>query len=312
MISIVLTHFNKGLLLNRTIESLQPWDDIVHEIIVVDDLSTDSEWQMNHEYLLKTYPKVKIIENIDNKGPAVRLNQGALAATGDYLFFMDSDDVLAPDRLNLFLTEMQKQAADLCYAEKVKIHDLEEIKKHTVATWEASNDPLTYVLDNNIMQMCVMCTRELFLKSKGCNENIFIQDESLALNLAKHSKKIISTNLPSVFVILDKEETKSNRGENRLSRHLEQQHHDMFFTIYDFLKDYPDISPYNKKLLTKKAISTYWKSVRYTPQKTSLDFWIYLGACLNPIKIWDKYHIKLIQYFNQLDHVRKINAREHT
>ena len=41
MISIILTHFNKGLLLNRTIESLQPWDDIVNENIVVDDRSTE-------------------------------------------------------------------------------------------------------------------------------------------------------------------------------------------------------------------------------------------------------------------------------
>ena len=126
---------------------------------------------------------------------------------------MDADDVLAPNRLNMFLAEMQKQNADLCYAEKVKIHDLNEIQKHTIATWQSSTTPLNYVLENNIMQMCVMCTRDLFIKSKGCNENIFIQDESLALNLSKYSKKIISSDLHSVFVILDETETKSIRGE---------------------------------------------------------------------------------------------------
>lgn len=231
MISVILTHYNKGQLLNRTIESLQPQDENLHEIIVVDDCSTDPEWSKNSKYLIETYPKIKIIQNADNKGPAVRLNQGAFSATGNYLFFMDADDVLAPNRLNMFLAEMQKQNADLCYAEKVKIHDLNEIQKHTIATWQSSTTPLNYVLENNIMQMCVMCTRDLFIKSKGCNENIFIQDESLALNLSKYSKKIISSDLHSVFVILDETETKSIRGENRLSRHLEQQHHDMFFTI---------------------------------------------------------------------------------
>jgi glycosyltransferase involved in cell wall biosynthesis len=310
MISIVLTHFNKGLLLNRTIESLQPWDDIVHEIIVVDDHSSDPEWVKNAEYIRHTYPKIKIIQNTDNKGPAVRLNQGAFAATGDYLFFMDADDVLAPDRLNMFLNEMQKQNADLCYAKKVKIHDLNEIKNHTIAFWESSTTPLTYVLEHNIMQMCVMCTRELFLKSKGCNEKIFIQDESLALNLAKYSKKIISSSLHSVFVILDEAETKSIRGENRLSRHLEQQHHDMFFTIDDFIQNYPNIIEKDKKLLTQKAISTYWKSIRYTPQRKFSDTFIYLAARINPIKVWNKHQQKLTTYFEQLDHVRKINKRE--
>ncbi len=223
---------------------------------------------------------------------------------------MDADDILAPNRLNMFLAEMQKQNADLCYAEKVKIHDLNEIQRHTLATWQSSTTPLNYVLENNIMQMCVMCTRELFQKSKGCNENIFIQDESLALNLSKYSKKIISSDLHSVFVILDETETKSIRGENRLSRHLEQQHHDMFFTIDDFIRDYPDIAEQNKKLLIKKAISTYWKSIRHTPQRKFSDFIIYLTSHLHPIQTWNKHRMKLTTYFNQLDHVRKINSRE--
>lgn len=310
MISVILTHYNKGQLLNRTIESLQPQDENLHEIIVVDDCSTDPEWSKNSKYLIETYPKIKIIQNADNKGPAVRLNQGAFSATGNYLFFMDADDILAPNRLNMFLAEMQKQNADLCYAEKVKIHDLNEIQRHTLATWQSSTTPLNYVLENNIMQMCVMCTRELFQKSKGCNENIFIQDESLALNLSKYSKKIISSDLHSVFVILDETETKSIRGENRLSRHLEQQHHDMFFTIDDFIRDYPDIAEQNKKLLIKKAISTYWKSIRHTPQRKFSDFVIYLTSHLHPIQTWNKHRMKLTTYFNQLDHVRKINSRE--
>ncbi|WP_180106706.1 MULTISPECIES: glycosyltransferase family 2 protein [unclassified Acinetobacter] len=310
MISVILTHYNKGLLLNRTIESLQPQNENLHEIIVVDDCSTDPEWCKNSKYLLDTYPKIKIIQNTDNKGPAVRLNQGAFSATGDYLFFMDADDVLAPNRLNMFLEEMQKQNADLCYAEKVKIHDVNEIQKHTTGIWESSTTPLSYVLENNIMQMCVMCTRELFLKSRGCNENIFIQDESLALNLARYSQKIISSDLHSVFVILDKSETKTIRGENRLSRHLEQQHHDMFFTINDFIQDNPELLEKDKKLLTQKALSTYWKSIRHTPKQKISDFFIYLTSRINPISTWDTHRPKLITYFNQLDHVRKINNRE--
>ena len=158
------------------------------------------------------------------------------------------------------------------------------------------------------MQMCVMCSKELFLKAGGCNEKIFIQDESLALNLGKYSQKIISTDLHCVFVILDEEETTRVRGENRLSRHLEQQHYDMFFTIDDFLQNYPNIDQENKKILIKKAFSTYWKSIKNTPQQCFSDLLIYLGSKVSPIKIWDKNHQHLIEYFEKLDHVRKIRT----
>lgn len=308
MISIVLTHFNKGLLLNRTIDSLNFQDDIVHEIIIVDDASTDPNWHENSDYLKKLSPKIKIISNFENKGPAIRLNQGGLSAEGEYLFFMDADDVLAPDRLSLFLNEMKLNHADLCYAKKVKIHDIEEIKKHQHATWEISQTPLRYIVENNIMQMCVMCTRDLFLKSTGCNEKVFIQDESLALNLGKFSKTLISTDLHSVFVILDKDETKSIRGSNRLSRDLAQQHHDHFFTIYDFIQQAPELENHTKTLLIKKAISTYWKSKKSTNSATITDHIIYLYSKINAQYIFNNNKEKIILHFRNLQNIRIIKS----
>ncbi len=59
MISVILTHYNKGQLLNRTIESLQPQDENLHEIIVVDDCSTDPEWSKNSKYLIELTQKSK-------------------------------------------------------------------------------------------------------------------------------------------------------------------------------------------------------------------------------------------------------------
>jgi hypothetical protein len=81
----------------------------------------------------------------------------------------------------------------------------------------------------------------------------------------------------------------------------------MFFTIHDFLNNYPEIDQENKTILVKKALSTYWKSIRKTPQQRFSDVLIYLGSRMNPLKTWDKHHQHLIEYFNQLDHVRKIS-----
>lgn len=305
-ISVVLTHFNKGLLLQRTIDSLQPEQPDLFEIIIVDDASTDPLWLEFSKTLEQKYNKVKVIHNNSNLGPANRLNQGANLALGDYIFFMDADDVLAPERLKQIMTLMQESNCDLFYGNKVKVHDLNEINNFKQLLTVKIEQPLTYMIQHNIMEMCVMCTRDLWQESKGCNPTLFIQDESLALELGVMAKKLLFTEIPTVFVILDENETKQIRGKNRLSQNLNQQHHDMFFTIDEFLLSH-DLSLQQKNLLQKKALSTYWKSLKTTKHKSIKEFILYVLAKHNPEKWWNIRHPKLKQYFSKLDHVRHPN-----
>lgn len=303
-ISVVLTHFNKGKLLQRTIDSLQPDLPELLEIIIVDDASTDPNWPLFSKKIELQYPKVKIIQNHDNKGPANRLNQGANAAQGDYIFFMDADDVLAPNRLKQIIDLMQSGQYDLFYGNKVKIHDLVAIQSFPNIDTISIEDPLTYIIEHNIMEMCVMCSKEVWQNSKGCNPSLFIQDESLALELGVTAKKLLFTKTPTVFVILDQEETKTKRGDNRLSKNLNQQHHDMFFTIYDFLNAHL-LNENQRKILKKKALSTYWKSLKSQNQQSIKEFLYYILAKRNPDKWWTTRNQELKTYFSLLNSVRK-------
>lgn len=302
-ISVILTHFNKGVLLQRTIDSLQHELPELLEIIVVDDASTDPNWINFSVELERQYSKVKIIRNLSNLGPANRLNQGANAASGEYLFFMDADDVLAPNRLKQIIELMIKYSCDLFYGNKVKIHALYESTIHPNINTIAIEKPLTYMIQNNIMEMCVMCSKALWLRSQGCNPKLFIQDESLALHLGLVAQKLLFTPTPCVFVILDEKETKTKRGDNRLSRNLNQQHHDMFFTIDDFMNDYAS-DKLQQKLLKKKALSTYWKSLKATQNTSFIEFCFYLAGKINPEKIWILRSKQLKDYFSRLKHVR--------
>lgn len=302
-ISVVLTHFNKGELLQRTIDSLQHETPELIEIIVVDDASTDPSWNSFSVELENKYPKVKIIRNLTNLGPANRLNQGANAASGDYLFFMDADDVLAPNRLNQIITLMAQYSCDLFYGNKIKVHALSESNNYPNLITHTIEQPLTYMIEHNIMEMCVMCSKEVWLRSQGCNPRLFIQDESLALQLGLAAQKLLFTETPCVFVILDETETKTKRNNNRLSRNLNQQHHDMFFTIDDFMKGYA-INKIQQKLLKKKALSTYWKSLKVNHNTSLTEFFWYLAAKINPEKIWLLRANYLESYFSQLKNVR--------
>ena len=96
LISIIVPCFNSGKTIKRTIESLknQTWSQ--KEIIVVNDGSND----LNTLNILNSLEGVLII-NQKNCGLSAARNAGANKAKGRFLFFIDSDDWIEEDCLEL-------------------------------------------------------------------------------------------------------------------------------------------------------------------------------------------------------------------
>jgi GT2 family glycosyltransferase len=101
-VSIVIVSFNTSQLLDECIESIERETRCSHEIIVVDNASTDRSLQM----LRKKYGSVTLIENADNVGFARANNQGFCIASGKYFFMLNPDTVIlngAIDKLVEFM-----------------------------------------------------------------------------------------------------------------------------------------------------------------------------------------------------------------
>ena len=93
-ISIVTPHFNRADLLADTIKSVRAQSRSDWELIVVDDRSDPAHWE---KIQALAGPQIKVLQRIDGiKGPSRCRNLGLKAATGEYIFFLDSDDLLAP------------------------------------------------------------------------------------------------------------------------------------------------------------------------------------------------------------------------
>lgn len=97
MISVVVPVYNVATYLAQSLESIlaQTFTDL--EILVVDDGSTDGSAQLCDEYAAKDL-RVKVIHKA-NGGLSDARNVGMSQAKGDWLFFADSDDWLAPEAL---------------------------------------------------------------------------------------------------------------------------------------------------------------------------------------------------------------------
>ena len=96
MISVVIPAFNRPQKVRRAVASVVSQKDLRPdglEIIVVDDTSIPPL------QLHDADPRVRIVRLVENKGPAGARNAGIQASCGEYLAFLDSDDLWLPDKL---------------------------------------------------------------------------------------------------------------------------------------------------------------------------------------------------------------------
>ena len=99
LFSVVIPTFNRRHLLPQTLQSLAAQTCQEYETIIVDDGSTDD----TSKYLAGLGDSVRVISQ-ENRGPGAARNAGAASARGDYIAFLDSDDVWFPWTLATFAT----------------------------------------------------------------------------------------------------------------------------------------------------------------------------------------------------------------
>ncbi len=96
--SVIVPLYNKGPYLSKALASViaQTFRDF--ELIVVDDGSTDDSFQVAQSVLKTADVKHQLIHQ-ENSGVSTARNNGVLAASGDYICFLDADDWWAPSFL---------------------------------------------------------------------------------------------------------------------------------------------------------------------------------------------------------------------
>jgi glycosyltransferase involved in cell wall biosynthesis len=90
-ISVVIPTFNRRHLVLKALSSVRSQTFAPSEIVIVDDCSTDDTADLLKE-LATTDKSIRPIILEENGGPAVARNAGALAARGEFVAFLDSDD----------------------------------------------------------------------------------------------------------------------------------------------------------------------------------------------------------------------------
>lgn len=111
--SIVVPVYNVEQYLDDCLKSLQEQAFADHEIICVNDGSTDHSREILSEWETRI-PQLKIIDR-KNGGLSAARNTGLAAATGNYIIFVDSDDWVEPTMLNRLAEEANGEDM-ICFA----------------------------------------------------------------------------------------------------------------------------------------------------------------------------------------------------
>ena len=191
-VSVIVPVHNVAKYLRKCVESIaqQTLTDI--EIILIENMSTDSSYEICLE-LANNDKRIKVIK-LDRGGISYVRNKGVEAASSPYIAFVDGDDIIAPEMYN----EM------LAHAEA---NDLDLVTCHLLKRYEYRSDRLVYKSDGtsavflaaDFLKLCfeskipnsvctLLCRKDLF-KNIEFPEGVYFEDVATIWRLIKASRR---------------------------------------------------------------------------------------------------------------------------
>ena len=219
LVSIITPTYNASKHVLETIKSVKMQTYQNWEMLVIDDASTDNTAEtIIHE--IRGDARFKFIQLNENSGPAVARNKGISSANGQFIAFLDSDDVWHPEKLERQLRFMKENNIAFSYTAYRMIDEEGNILKNAINVPRTMNyhsllkdtkiGTLTVMIDKRVIGMVQMpeyrdCSEDygLWLKilsggiiAHGLNEELAFYrkcEKSLSSNKLKSARKTWNT-----------------------------------------------------------------------------------------------------------------------
>lgn len=192
LISIITVNLNGKDYLGTCLDSIKnlnyPKDKL--EVIVIDNSSTDGSIQ----FLAGSYPEIKVIRNDFNRGFAVANNQGARAANGEYIAFLNNDTKVDTNWLVELLEPVYKDKETVCSGSKVLSMDGKTLDfVGGMVNFEGKGFQIDYGLDRQkdiynestylpfVNGGAMLINKQVFLDAGGFDEDFFAYYEDVDL-----------------------------------------------------------------------------------------------------------------------------------
>jgi len=193
-VTVIMPNYNSKYIAESIRSVLeQSYADI--ELIVVDD-GSETSLSSIAKTLAKTDSRMTIIENKENMGPAYSKNRGLSAATGEFVTFVDSDDVIRPKRLEKMLLALNSAERSIAYTDLFFMDwrglVLEESLVDAGRHLPPAGDAYSFLLTKDVWGLVTFMSRISTIRKVGFfNESLkWGEDFDLVLRLAKENKVV--------------------------------------------------------------------------------------------------------------------------
>jgi len=116
LISVVIPVYQVENYIQNSLKSVVEQTFTDYEIIIVDDGSTDRSIEIAKEILQRSEKNFKIIHQ-QNSGQGIARNKGVEMSSGEWIYFMDSDDIIQPWTFEMMQNTVQQQNVDIVFTE---------------------------------------------------------------------------------------------------------------------------------------------------------------------------------------------------
>lgn len=188
LVSVIMPSYNAEAFLSAAIASVVGQTESRWELIIIDDCSTDRSFRIAQQWRSRD-ERITALRNEVNSGVARTRNRGIGMARGQYIAFLDSDDVWLPEKLERQIAKMREANAQICYCSYAIIGESGDPVRadYLVPTRARFRD----ILKENYMQCSAMVIRADIVKKIRFNPSYYHEDYVLGLDMLRAGYKAV-------------------------------------------------------------------------------------------------------------------------
>lgn len=234
-LSIVVPFYNAENHLERCLKSItnQNIHKCDYEIILINDGSTDKGNEIAEEFK-KNHSNI-VVHNQKNKGLGATRNKGMQLAKGDYIYFIDADDYLAFNTLDILLQYLEKNNLEIIGFSTITTNELDlfsykqqPLDDITVLT---GNDFLVKYKHSRLEAWWYIMKRDFLLKTNlKFEEGKFMEDAIFTLNIFLEANRVMFLPIAIHRYVKSPNSIMNNESE----KHLEKVIADSISLVFRF------------------------------------------------------------------------------
>ena len=219
-VSVIIPAFNSQDFIQKAFDSAKQQTLQEIEIILVDDGSIDKTFTLLQHYKMEDN-RVEVVQHSKNKGLGEARNSGIDKATGEYLFFLDSDDYIHPNTLEVMYEKAKEEDLDILQAQYIKHKgNVKEIFPKNLVPFSKGISGLDYYLEGILVcpQAPAKLWKASFVKSNNLRfDTGYYEDLSMVHYAFSIAEKVNNLIFPGYHYIDRKQ---SITGQQVTEKHI--------------------------------------------------------------------------------------------